>query len=95
VEFGDVWSPFSLSIEQMAGWLADAKTTDAWNERENPPGVAFVVQVDPLANADATRELLARWQDLGVTHLSVRFVHSSLEHYLEQLEAMVELAVTD
>jgi probable F420-dependent oxidoreductase len=93
VEFGDVWSPFSLSIEQMAGWLADARTTDAWNERENTMGVAFVVQVDPLANPDATQELLARWADLGVTHLSVRFVHSSLEHYLEQLEAMLELAV--
>jgi probable F420-dependent oxidoreductase len=94
LEFGDVWSPFSLSIEQMASWLAEAKTTDAWNKRKHPIDVAFVVQVDPLGDAGATRELLVRWRDLGVTHLSVRFVHSSRQHYLEQLEAMAELAST-
>jgi alkanesulfonate monooxygenase SsuD/methylene tetrahydromethanopterin reductase-like flavin-dependent oxidoreductase (luciferase family) len=92
LELGDVWSPFSLSIEQMEGWLAEAQSTDAWHDRQNPMGVAFAVQVDPLADAATTRELLGRWQDAGITHLSVRFVHTSLEHYLEQLEAMAELA---
>jgi probable F420-dependent oxidoreductase len=94
LQLGDVWSPFSLSMEQMAGWLAEARSTDAWHERANPIGVAFPVQVDPLANAGATRQLLGRWEEAGVTHFSLRFVHSSLDHYLEQLEAMAELAIT-
>ncbi len=94
VQLGDVWSPFSLSTEQMAGWLKEARSTDAWHDRANPIGVAYPVQVDPLGDAGATCRLLATWQDAGVTHFSVRFVHSSLDHYLEQLEAMAELAET-
>jgi probable F420-dependent oxidoreductase len=91
---GDVWSPFSLSIEQISDWLGEARSTDAWHEREKPMGVAVPVQMDPVAEPDTTRDLVAGWREAGVTHLSVRFVHSSLEHYLEQLEAMAELSET-
>jgi hypothetical protein len=30
----------------------------------------------------------------GVTTVPLRFVHHSLEHYLEQLEAMMDVAAT-
>ena len=46
---------------------------------------------DPAAEPDRVRESADRLADAGATTLNVRFVHHSLEHYIEQLAAMREL----
>jgi hypothetical protein len=47
--------------------------------------------LDPVGDPDATRQALNALAACGTTALSARFVHRSLEHYLEQLHALTEL----
>jgi hypothetical protein len=44
--------------------------------------------VDPTADADGVDALLARWAQAGATVVDLHVAHSSLDHYLEQLEAL-------
>ena len=44
-----------------------------------------------MQTADETINTLRELQDAGATMISLRFVHHSVEHYVEQLEAMAEL----
>jgi hypothetical protein len=60
-----------------------------------PPGFELVLQnevpFDPGAEPERVRESAHRLVEAGATTINVRFVHHSLEHYLEQLAAMREL----
>lgn len=47
--------------------------------------------LDPAGKPEATQEILRELADGGTTTLSARFVHHSLQHYLEQLHALIEL----
>ena len=47
--------------------------------------------LDPVKEPDATRETLAAMAAAGTTIVSARFIHHSLEHYLEQIHALGEL----
>jgi probable F420-dependent oxidoreductase len=82
----DGWCPFNVSIATAAEWLG---------ERDLPPGFEVVLPadgpLDPVGNPGATKEILATMAAGGTTTLSARFVHHSLEHYLEQLHALAEL----
>ncbi len=91
VELGDAWCPFALSDEQVRGWLDEAARTDAWQERPRPLQVAVSTIVDPQRAPDETAARVAALADAGATTLTLRFVHDSLGHYLEQLDAMMEL----
>lgn len=90
VELGDAWYPFAVSPSKAAAWLGAAAETPAWGLRAKPLEVVLGPRrhLDPSAApaeaAAAVRELV----DAGVTTISLRFVHQSLAHYLEQLEAM-------
>jgi hypothetical protein len=46
--------------------------------------------LDPVGEPGQTRETLEALAAGGTTTLSARFVHHSLEHYLEQLHALIE-----
>jgi probable F420-dependent oxidoreductase len=91
VELGDAWYPFAVSPEQVASWIADAKTTEAWQEREKPLEVVLGTRVDPLGGPDATVATVEQLRDAGANVLLVRFVHDTLEQYHAQLEAMMKL----
>jgi probable F420-dependent oxidoreductase len=86
VTLADGWCPYYVTIDTAAEWL---KTFDL------PPGFEVVMPadhpLDPIGEPDATTETLAKLVDGGTTTLSARFVHHSLEHYLEQLHALTEL----
>lgn len=62
---------------------------------ELPPG--FVVhtypdeRIDPIGEPDLVLTRVAEVEGVGATHMSVRPVHRSLAHYLEQIEAFAEL----
>jgi probable F420-dependent oxidoreductase len=93
VELATAWAPFGLSRQDIAAFLERTRATDAWNARSEP--LEILVQpappLDPLGDADGTRERVGRLRDAGVTGLSLRFVHHDVDHYCEQLAAMTEL----
>ena len=86
VELADGWCPFWLSPDKAKEWLA---------RHELPAGFEVVLQtdmpVDPSAAPDDARAAVHRLTDAGATTLSLRFAHHSVDHYIEQLEAMAQL----
>lgn len=86
VTLAEGWAPFYVTIDQAAQWLKDFDV---------PPDFEVVMPaehaLDPVGEPEATRETLRALAAGGTTTLSARFVHHSLEHYLEQLHALVEL----
>jgi probable F420-dependent oxidoreductase len=86
VELADGWCPFWLDLAKAKEWLA---------RHDLPAGFEVVLQtdvpVDPSAAPDDARAAVQRLTDAGATTLSLRFVHHSVDHYIEQLEAMAQL----
>jgi probable F420-dependent oxidoreductase len=98
VELADGWAPFGLSRAELTEMIAGACESDAWAARadlDDTPPFELVLQnehpFDPGAEPQRVADATARLADAGATTLNVRFVHHSLEHYLEQLAAMREL----
>lgn len=89
VEVGDGWAPFGLGPAELADLLARARDTAAWERRTEPLEVALQPgPLDPAGEPEATRERLGELAAMGATVLEARFVHHSLAHYLEQLQAL-------
>jgi probable F420-dependent oxidoreductase len=98
VELADGWAPFGLSRANLAEMIARARDTEAWAtraQRPDAPPFELVLQnehpFDPMAEPDRVREAMGRLSDAGATIVNVRFMHHSLDHYIEQLAAMREL----
>jgi probable F420-dependent oxidoreductase len=98
VELADGWAPFGLSRADLAEMIARARDTEAWATRAAPtdaPPFELVLQnehpFDPMAEPDPVRDAMNRLVDAGATIVNVRFVHHSLDHYIEQLAAMRQL----
>jgi probable F420-dependent oxidoreductase len=90
MELGDGWAPFGLSATEMRDMIARAR--DAFPDRD----VDLVLQadrpLDPVGEPERTAEQVQRFADAGATHVNARFVHHSLDHYLDQLAALRALA---
>jgi probable F420-dependent oxidoreductase len=98
VELADGWAPFGLARADLAAMIARARDTEAWAARDRAADAApfeLVLQnehpFDPGTEPDQVRDAVARLADAGATTVNARFVHHSLDHYLEQLAAMREL----
>jgi probable F420-dependent oxidoreductase len=83
VELADGWAPFWLSAEAVAAWLAPVERPDGFEVVVQPPPA-----VDPGRDLGAVDELLREWAAAGATVVDLHLVHHSLDHYLEQLEAL-------
>jgi probable F420-dependent oxidoreductase len=96
VELGDGWVPFGIRPADLASMIAAARATPAWAARRDP--LEVVLQngrpADPLGDPEGSRRIVGKLIDAGATGLQLRFVHHSLAHYLEQMEAMAELVGT-
>jgi probable F420-dependent oxidoreductase len=83
VELGDGWAPFGLRRAELAEMIAGVEVR---------PGFELVLQnevpFDPGTEPERVRETVGRLAEARATTLNVRFVHHSLEHYVEQLAAM-------
>lgn len=83
VTLADGWSPFSVSSTTAAGWL---------DRVDVPAGFDVVLgpgrPLDPSLEPTATEDRLAVLAADGATIVSAHVVHHSLDHYLEQLEAL-------
>lgn len=86
VTLADGWCPYYVSIEQAADWLQSFDVPDDF-EVVMPAEQSL----DPVGEPEVTRDVLRTLAAGGTTTLSARFVHRSLDHYLEQLHALVEL----
>ncbi len=98
IELADGWAPFGLSRADLAEMITRARASEAWTARAglpDAPPFELVLQnehpFDPGAEPERVADAAARLAEAGATTLNVRFVHHSLEHYLEQLAAMREL----
>lgn len=82
----DGWCPYYVSIATAAEWL---------RARELPDGFEVVLPadqpLDPVGEPAKTEDALHTIAAAGTTTLSARFIHHSLEHYLEQIHALAEL----
>ena len=86
VTLADGWCPFNVSIATAAEWLQAC---------ELPAGFEVVLPadqpLDPVKEPALTKETLQTIAAAGTTTVSARFIHHSLEHYLEQIHALAEL----
>ena len=89
VTLGDGWIPGAPDAETLRTMLAA--------HPERPTGFEVVSGLggglDPLADPDRAEEALHAMAAAGVTMVPFRPAHRSLEHYLEQLEAVAALEV--
>jgi len=93
VELADGWAPFGLTVAEMDTMLGRARATEAWAARSTPLDVVLQHDrpLDPLGDPDGTYEAVSTVRAAGATTLLARFVHHSLDHYCEQLAALVPL----
>ncbi|HXJ36227.1 MAG TPA: LLM class F420-dependent oxidoreductase [Candidatus Eisenbacteria bacterium] len=93
---GDGWDPFGLDVERLGALLGRARDWPEWRQRRTPFDLVLPLdrQLD-VTRADERRtflDLVARYRALGATVLNLRFRHTSLAHYLEQLEIVAREA---
>jgi hypothetical protein len=79
--------------------LAVARDTEAWDARQQatdlPPFEVVLPSgklLDPVGEPDTAVSVLVALRDIGATMVNVNFRHRSPEHYVEQLEALADLA---
>jgi probable F420-dependent oxidoreductase len=88
VELGDGWTPFALRPDAVAAMLAEQDLPDRFDV------VLPTRPLDPAGAPDSTRAILDGLCEAGATAVHAGFLHHSLEHYLEQLEAMASTGAT-
>ncbi|SEO49012.1 TIGR03619 family F420-dependent LLM class oxidoreductase [Trujillonella endophytica] len=79
----DGWTPFNVTPQQAQEWLAQVELPADFTV-----GLGPSTPFDPIDEPGATADALGELAAAGVTVASARFVHSSLEQYLDQLEAL-------
>jgi probable F420-dependent oxidoreductase len=89
VEWGHGWTPFALSSSRVAAMLTEFDIPDGFDVILPPTR-----PLDPAADPQGTREQLDELGGAGATSVHAAFVHHSLDHYLEQLEALAGLVAS-
>ena len=87
VTLADGWTPFSVTLDQAAAWLASLERPDDFQVVLGPE-----TPLDPVADPGGAEAALARLAEVGATMAVGRVVHTSLSHYLEQMEALATVA---
>jgi probable F420-dependent oxidoreductase len=85
VALGEGWCPFGVKAATATEWLAKVDV---------PPGFDVVLgpgrPLDPMGQPGAAADRLGVLATAGASIVSAVVVHHSLEHYLEQLAALVD-----
>lgn len=86
VSLADGWCPFNVTLGQAAEWLQKV---------DIPTGFEVILQpsqrLDPINEPRQTQDLLADAAAHGATIVPAAFAHSSVQEYLENLQALVEV----
>jgi probable F420-dependent oxidoreductase len=82
----DGWAPFGVGLPQARDWLG---------RFELRPDFEVVLPtsklLNPIDEPGRTRDMLGETAEHGATIISAAFRHTSLQHYLENLQALAEL----
>lgn len=94
VELGDGWIPFGLTLAQIEALLTDEELAAKRAERDEPLELVLAPEppLDPAGRPEEAAASVRAYAAAGATALALRFVHRSRHHYVEQLEAMAEVA---
>jgi probable F420-dependent oxidoreductase len=92
IELADGWTPFALSLDEIAHTLAWGRSRDEWERRDSPLDVMMSVSVDPIGATDAMHRKLDAARAAGVTHVAAGVSAESPAHYVEQLDALAQVA---
>jgi len=87
VTLADGWAPFAVSLPQAREWLARFDLRPGFEVILAPPA-----PLDPINEPQQTRDAVGQTAAHGATIVSAHFKHHSLQHYLENLQALAELA---
>jgi len=82
----DGWAPFSVSLQQVRDWLGRFELQPGFEVVLSPP-----TPLDPIKEPERTRDTLSETAAHGATIISAMFTHTSLRHYLDNLQALAEL----
>jgi alkanesulfonate monooxygenase SsuD/methylene tetrahydromethanopterin reductase-like flavin-dependent oxidoreductase (luciferase family) len=88
IALGDGWTPFALSLDDIADALRWGRSLPEWERRDRGLAVMVSAGVDPLRDRDGTERTLERARVAGVTHVGAGIQADSPQHYVEQLEAL-------
>ena len=93
LEFGDAWVPFLLGPDEVRSMLDRAAASPAAEGRPRTLDVALWPEpaLDVLREPGRVREQFDEHVAAGATILNYRFPSRSLEHHLEQMEALTEI----
>jgi hypothetical protein len=93
IELGDGWSPFALTLDEIADVLAWGRTLPAWKARGSGDFDLLYSseELDPVGDPDRTRDVLHRAAEVGVTSFGAHLASRSRAHYVEQMAALVSL----
>jgi probable F420-dependent oxidoreductase len=86
-ELGDGWTPFAVSPQQVREWLDQVEHAPDFEVVLAPPR-----PLDPGDHPDETTAQLRALGEAGATIVKASLVHHSLQHCIEQLEALAGLA---
>jgi probable F420-dependent oxidoreductase len=86
VELGDGWCPFGVGSAEAGDWLRRTDLAPGFDVRLSPQNA-----LDPALEPYSATDALGSLAEAGATIVEARVVHHSLEHYLEQLEALAHL----
>jgi probable F420-dependent oxidoreductase len=93
LELGDAWVPFLLPPEEVRSMLDRAAGSPVAHARPRPLDVALWPEpaLDVLHEPERIREQADQYVSAGATILNYRFPSRSLQHHLEQMEALPEI----
>ncbi|GAA4289952.1 LLM class F420-dependent oxidoreductase [Mycobacterium paraffinicum] len=82
----DGWAPFNVTLPQARDWLSRFDLRSDF-EVVLPPSTAL----DPINEPEQTRDAIGEAAAHGATIVPAAFRHTSLQHYLDNLQALAEL----
>jgi probable F420-dependent oxidoreductase len=86
INLADGWAPFAVSPSQAADWLRQVDVPSGF-EIVLPP----TERLDPVNEPSKTQEVLGQTAALGATIIMTGFASTTLEGYVEQVEALAAL----
>ena len=93
VELGDGWMPFRLEPEALSAMLRKARDTKAWQDRAKPLELILRIEapLDPIGAPQLAVDRIGELVEATATMVDVRIRADSVNHYLEQMEALRSL----
>ena len=87
VELGDGCMPFGLGVDEMAAMIKSVDIPAGFDLALSPDRA-----LDPGGSAERVLDTIGQMEVIGTTVINARIVGQSLDHYLEQLEALASVA---